>query len=60
MKEKKEKALISGDEFVQMEDVPLFQTRPTISKTLKLVPPVSKEKRKAMSKTIDNRNLPSR
>ena len=54
------KAFISGVEFVQMEDVPPFQTHPTVLKMLKLVPPVSKEKRKAMSKMIDTRNLPSR
>lgn len=59
MKEKKEKALISGDEFVQMEDIPPPQTYRTVSKTLKLVPPISKEKRKAMSEAIDTRNLPS-
>ena len=59
MKEKKEKALISGDEFVQMEDIPPLQTYRIVSKTLKLVPPISKEKRKAMSVAIDTRNLPS-
>lgn len=60
MKENKEKELISGNEIVQTKDVFPFQTRPTISKTLKLVPPVSLKKKKAVYKTIDTGNLPSR
>ena len=59
MKENKEKELASGDEIIQVKDVALIQTHPSASKTLKLVPSSSSEKRKAMSMTVDIGNLPS-
>ena len=58
-KENKEKKLASGDEIIQAEDVALIQTRLGASKTLKLVPPSSSEKMKAVSMTVDIRNLHS-
>ena len=59
MKENKEKELASGDEIIQVEDVAFIQTRPGASKTLKLVPLSSSEKRKAVSMMVDIGNLPS-
>lgn len=59
MKENKEKELVSGDDIIQTKDVPPLQTHPAVSKMLKLVPPSSLEKRKAMSKMIDIGNPPS-
>lgn len=59
MKENKEEELASGDEVIQTEGAILAQVRPPPLKMLKLMPPTSSEKRKAMSKMIDTRNLPS-
>lgn len=59
MKENKEKKLDSGDEIIQAEDVALIQTHLGASKTLKLVPPSSSVKRKAVSMTVDIGNLHS-
>ena len=55
----KEKELANGNKVIQAEGAILAQVCPPPLKTLKLMPPASSKKRKAMSKMIDTGNLPS-
>ena len=50
-KKNKGKGLIGGDKVIQTEGDVLIQTRPPALMALKLVPPVSSEKRKTVSRT---------
>ena len=51
IKKNKGKGLVGGDEVVQTEGDVLIQTHPPALRALKLVPPVSSEKRKIVSRT---------
>ena len=51
IKKNKGKGLVGGDEVVQTEGDVLIQTHPPALMALKLVPPVSSEKRKTVSRT---------
>ena len=58
MKENKRKGIV-GDEVFQPGDEFLAQTHPHVSFMLKIIPLVSLEKRKTVSKKLDTVNLPN-
>ena len=59
MKKNKGKGLAVGNKVIQTRDDIPIQTYPPIPFAMKLVPPVSSEKRKTMSKKLDMSNLPN-
>lgn len=55
----RKKKLLSSDDVIQPEEDTQIEARPTVQKTLKLVPPIVPGNRKVVSKIVDTRNLPS-